>query len=155
MDYKIQVVETAAQLVLSIRTRTSAADLPDKIGTCYQAIMEYMGPLGEQPSGMPFVAYYNLDMEDLDVEIGFPVAKEVPDHEDIKINQIPAGKKLTCMHQGPYQEMEQTYNAMSEYIAEHGLHPTGVVYEYYFNDPGHVPEEELLTKIEFILHDCE
>ena len=153
MDYKIQVVETAARPALSIRTRSSVTELPLHIGEACQRIMAYLSVIDEEPNGMPFVAYYNLDMNDLDVEIGFPVAKSISGSEDIQASQIPGGKKLTCMHQGPYQQMEETYKAMAAYIEEHRLHPSGVVYESYYNDPARVPEEELLTLIEFLLLD--
>ena len=46
--------------------------LPQVVGQAYGAIMEYAGQLGVQPSGAPFVAYYNMDLADLDMEIGFP-----------------------------------------------------------------------------------
>lgn len=153
MDYKIQVVETDEQPVLSIRTRTAVSGLPDKIGASYQTIMEYLGTLGEQPSGMPFVAYYNLDMENLDVEIGFPVATVLAGSGEVETSKIPGGKKATCMHKGTYSEMEETYNAMSAYLINNKIHPTGVVYEYYYNAPDKVPEDELLTEIVFLLND--
>ena len=38
----------------------------------WSTILQYAGQMGVQPSGPPFVAYYNLDMQDLDLEIGFP-----------------------------------------------------------------------------------
>lgn len=117
MDYKIQIVETDAQPVLSIRTRSSLADFPKRIGSSYQAILEYMPP-GIQASGMPFVAYYNLDMEDLDVEIGFLVSEVIDGQGDIQYSEIPDGKKITCMHQGPYQELLETYNTIIEHIGK-------------------------------------
>ncbi|QRN84944.1 GyrI-like domain-containing protein [Clostridia bacterium] len=153
MDYKIQIVETDAQPVLSIRTRSSVADLPKRIGSSYQAILEYMTPLGIQASGMPFVAYYNLDMEDLDVEIGFPVSEIVDGQGDIQCSEIPSGKKITCMHQGSYQELPETYHAIIDHIGTKKLEPSGVVYEHYFNAPDKVPEEELLTEVVFLLND--
>lgn len=38
-----------------------------------------------------------------------------------------------------------------EWIPANGYTPTGVWYEFYLNDPAETPENELLTKIIFLL----
>ena len=43
------------------------------------------------------------------------------------------------------------YEALSAWIEENGYEPTGVAYEFYLNDPGEVPPEELMTQISFPL----
>lgn len=151
MEQQYEVQYLPAQPALSIRTRTSVGELPDLIGQAYMTIMAYMEELGIQPADMPFVAYYNLDMEDLDVEMGFPVSSPQPDRGEIRAGKIPAGKRVIGMHQGPYAAMEPTYNAMTQWMAEQGYVPTGVAYEYYYNSPNEVPESELLTRIVFLI----
>ena len=78
MTLNIELVEQETQTVMYIRTRTSFADMPKLIGESYCKIAAYLGELGEQPAGMPYAAYYNLDMQDMDLEMGFPVAKQLP-----------------------------------------------------------------------------
>ncbi len=109
--------------------------------------MRYMEEIDEEPVGMPFVAYYNLDMEELDVEMGFPVSKHVEGKGHIKASEIPASKKVAYLHKGPYEESAEAYAAMAKWIEEQGYIPTGVAYEYYYNAPDEVSESELLTKI--------
>ena len=68
------------------------------IGESYAKIAAYMGEKGVHPSGEPFVAYHNMDMQDLDVEIGFPIASPIPGKADIKSCSIPAGcSYLRCI----------------------------------------------------------
>ena len=43
--------------------------------------------------------------------------------------------------------MEQPYNEMIKWISNNGYEPTGIAYEYYYNNPDEVPESELLTRI--------
>ena len=74
MSYKCELNEQATQPALSIRTRTPVQDIPQVLGKAYGAIAQYLGELGEQPVGPPFAAYYNMDMQNLDIEIGFPAA---------------------------------------------------------------------------------
>ena len=151
MSYQCQVKEQAVQPTLAIRTRAPVQELPSALGDEYCAIAQYLGELGEQPAGPPFVAYYNQDMQDLDLEIGFPVSGELPDRGDIQAGEIPGGKVATCIYTGPYGGIGLAYEALSHWMEENGYQPTGVAYEVYLNDPDETPPEELLTRIMFPL----
>jgi hypothetical protein len=56
MDYKCELYRQEAQPLLSIRRRASVDQLPVVIGEVFQTIGAYLGELGEQPGGAPFVA---------------------------------------------------------------------------------------------------
>lgn len=151
MDYKIELTEEVEQPVLSVRTVTAVGNLPQEMGKAFQAIIGYLQQKGLQPSGPAFTAYYNMDMENLDVEMGFPVVKTIPGQGEIKAGVIPGGKQVSCLYKGPYQECGSAYDAINKWLQEKGQAPTGVVYEFYYNSPQEVPENELLTKIVFPL----
>lgn len=153
MNYKFELNEQPTQTVLSIRTRTPVERLPEEIGKAYGAIMNYLEELGEKPVNAPFAAYYNMDMNDLDVEMGFPVSKSLPEKGELKSSQIPAGKMVSYLYKGPYNQTEPVYTAMLQWVNENGYTATGVAYEFYYNSPLEVPESELLTKIVFPLKD--
>jgi effector-binding domain-containing protein len=153
MDYKFEVIETAEQSVLSQSTVTAVENLPQELGKAYNSIIEYLKELGKEAIDAPFAAYYNMDMEKLDVEMGFLVEKGLEGRGEINANIIPAGKKATCMYKGAYKDMVPAYEAMTKWINENGYKPTGIVYEHYYNSPMDVPENELLTKIVFLLED--
>jgi effector-binding domain-containing protein len=151
MSYQCEVKEQPVQKTLSIRTRTAVQDLPQVFGEGYGAIAQYLGELGEQPIGPPFAAYYNMDMADLDVELGFPVTRPLPDKAEIKAGEIPAGQVATCLYTGPYSDIESAYNALIEWMKDNGYEATGVSYELYLNDPNETPPAELQTQIIFPL----
>ena len=151
MSYECEVKEQAAQPALSIRTRTSVQDIPQVLGKAYGAIAQYLGELGEQPAGPPFTVYYNMDMQNLDIEIGFPVSRQFSGKGDIRASEIPSGKVAICLYTGPYSEIEPAYNALSQWIEDNGYEATGVVYEMYLNDPAQTPPQELRTQIAFSL----
>jgi len=92
-----------------------------------------------------------MDMQDLDVEIGFPVSKSLPSKHDIKASEIPGGQVATCLHTGPYSKIEPAYNALSQWMKENGYEATGVAYEMYLDDPAETPPQELKTQILFPL----
>jgi len=147
MDDGVKLVELTGENTLCIRTRASMETLPMTIGGCYSRILEYLEILGEECAGIPYVAYYNLDMTNMDVEIGFPVAKPLPASGDIKPGHGASGLCVEAMYKGPYSAMVMTYNYVAEWMHEHGYENAGPYYEYYYNSPMEVPESELLTKI--------
>jgi len=151
MSYLFQIEETEKQPVLSVQTTTSVGNLPNIVGEVYGSIVNYIIESGEEPLGPAFIAYYNMDMENLIVEIGFPVAKKIEGKGEIKLRYIPAGKKATGFYKGAYNEIGPLYEQLTLWISQKGYEPTGVVYEYYYNSPQEIPECELLTKVEFLL----
>lgn len=151
MTWQIELKPQAFQPTLSIRFRTKAENLPNQIGECYRQIAAYLEEIGEKIAGVPFTAYHNMDMQDLDVEIGFPVEKPLPGQGDILSGGIPEGWIVTSMFKGHYSGMEPMYKAMFQWIAEHDCIPTGVCYEYYYNSPMEVPESELLTRVDVVV----
>lgn len=146
-----KTIDQPEQPVLSIHTTAAVQDLPTLIGKSYGQIMEHMISLGEQPTGMPFVAYYNMDMQALDLEIGFPTARTLPAKGDVQPGTIPAGKVATCEYTGPYEEMSAAYNEMSAWMEARDLKPTGTVYEYYLNGPMDATPDGYKTRIVFPL----
>lgn len=147
MHSPCEITEQPFQIALTIRTRAAVEDLPGVIGRSYAEIAGYLGRLGESPAGAPFVIYYNLDMRDLDVEIGFPVSRELPGQGEIRTGGIPAGTVATCVYTGPYPEMTSAYEALNACIAEKGYEAVGTAIEEYWNGPHEVPPEELKTRI--------
>jgi effector-binding domain-containing protein len=151
MTYNCELLEQDPQPTLSITTRTSVKELPQELGKAYGAIGQYLGQLGEPPAGAAYAAYFDFNMDDFEIEIGFPVTKQLPEKDMIKNTEIPGGKLAQCLYTGPYNKIEPAYNALTEWIKENGYEATGVAYEFYLNDPGEVAPEELLTQIVFPL----
>ena len=151
MNYNPEIKEQPARPALSIRTRTSVQALPEVVGQAYGKIAGYLAELGKVPAGAPFVAYYNMDMQDLDIEIGFPVAKPQEGKGEIRASQVPGGKLAFALHTGPYREIGPAYEALTQYVREQGCEPTGVSYEFYLNDPQETPPAELQTQVVFPL----
>jgi len=151
MIYTCELKEQPGEPVLAIRTRTNMEKLPQFLGTAYGAIMKYLSEIGEYPSGPPYAAYYNMDMQDLDVEAGFPVSKALPGKDEIVSGEILSGKHVACFHVGPYAESVPAYEALTNWVKENKYEPTGVAYEFYLNDPAQTAETELQTRIVFPL----
>lgn len=151
MAYIIEMIETQEQPTLVLKAVTPVSELPKILGKAFMDIVTHIMELGEQPVGPAFVGYFNMDMERLELEIGFPVSKALPGKGDILAGHIPAGKQVSCMYKGPYMQMPPAYEEIQKWIKDNGYKPLGPVYEHYYNSPEEVSESELLTKIVFLV----
>ena len=109
MNYVCDLNEKSAQPTLSIRATTSVENLAPLLGEVYGAIGSHLEELGESPAGAPFVIYYNMDMQNLDIEAGFPVSRELSGDDNIKSGFIPAGEQASLLHTGPYDTFPAAY----------------------------------------------
>ena len=151
MEYPCELIQQPKQAVLTVRTHTPVSELARTIAEAYGKIVAYLGEVNEQACGEPFVAYYNMDMKALDVEMGLPVAKDLPGKDDVHLGLLPEGPAAACLFTGPYSAMEPAYLELSEWVALNGYEATGVSYEFYLNDPANTPALELKTRIMFPL----
>ncbi len=147
MNVEITVNRQPSIPTLTVRRRSAVENLPATLGQAYGEIMHHAAKTGAGVVGPAFVVYYNMDMTDLDIEIGFVCDSKPQGNDAIISGEIPEGTYVTAMHMGPYSAMVPLYEAMSSFIAEKGLIPTGVAIEFYYNSPMEVQESELKTKI--------
>lgn len=151
MSFIFQIVETEMQPALVVKKTISVEEMPQVVGTAYGMIVNYIVSMGVEPVGPAFIAYYNMDMKHLEVEIGFPTIGEIQGSGEIISVMIPAGKKAVGYHKGAYGEIAPVYDKLAAWVVEKGHTPSGIAYEYYFNSAGEIPESELLTRVEFLL----
>jgi effector-binding domain-containing protein len=153
MEFACNLEQRAAQPVLSIRTFTNEAELPALVGRAFGAVAQYLGELGDAPAGPPFAIYYNMDMQNLDTELGFPVSKPLPGRGEIQSGEILGGWQASVLYTGPYPGLGSAYAALTQFVQASGRQPTGVAIEFYLNSPLDTPAEKLQTLIIFPLKD--
>ncbi len=151
MNYLFQIVETGDQHAVAIRSVTTEQELPALVGQVFNSLMEYIVKKDSLAIGPAYVAYFSSDENFIEVEIGFPVGEHLDGEGEIKDYIIPGGKRVVGYYKGSYDYLSYFHEEMFKWILLNDLEPSGVIYEYYFNSPGNIPDEELLTKIEFLL----
>lgn len=154
---EIKMVDTTDTMV--VRLTTPVSELSTIMGRVYGAIWGRLQSQGLVSSGPPFALYHNMDMEALDVEIGFPIAPGDVEKaraatgqvgpDAVTLGTIPGGRVVTDIHTGSYETIGATYEAMSAYVGEQGLQPADWVYEFYLNSPQDTAPEDLKTEIRF------
>lgn len=149
MNYKIEISEQPSLPVLSMRIRTAADKMPQELDKIFGKIIQYLNEIGEEPSNIYFAAYYNMEMDNLDLEVGIVVNKKLPGKGDIKAGETTAGRQVSSFYKGPYKEAKSSFNIIMQWMDENGCVSTGVVYEFYYHSPAKLPESEFITKIVF------
>src|SRR5262245_59526448 len=147
MAYNIEVAERPAQNTVVISTHSPVQDLPRVIPQTLEAVGSYLNEIGQQPSGAPVVSYHNMDMQNLDVKIGFLSPQNVPGKGTVQPVSIPAGKVASVMHTGSYAKIVEAHDALHRWLTDKGYESQGVFYEVYLNNPDDTPEDKLKTEI--------
>lgn len=132
--------------IISIRKRTPVESLPKLIGESYAKLAAYLHDQQGMMTDVPFVIYHNMDMQDLDVEMAFPVNTLLTSQGDINARTMAATQVVCCLYLGPYHNIEPTYHDMMNWITEQGLALADAAYEFYYNDQK-FDESQYLTKI--------
>jgi effector-binding domain-containing protein len=145
------IEERTIQPTVVIRTRSPLRTLGGTLKKAVGEITGYLEKAGMDPAGPPYAAYYNSNMDDLDVEIGVPVKERLPGAGDIRPGEIAGGRFATCLYTGPYSKIGAAYEEMTRWMKETGLQPVGTAYEHYLSDPAQTPAKDLRTLIQFPL----
>jgi effector-binding domain-containing protein len=150
MAYEVKVREVVPQPVLSVRTRTSLAQIADLMGAAFGEMFGYLFQAGAQPAGPPCSIYHDPEFreDDLDVEICVPVDRPLPPQGRVQMSELPGGTVAYTLHVGPYDGVGPAYQAVTTWIQEHGHETAGPPRETYLNGPDEVKDpSEYRTEI--------
>lgn len=151
VTYEIEIAEVAPQLVAATTVHTSLKRIGQDIGIGFGTLMQGMARERLAPAGAPFVIYTTVIDEESggDIELGVPVARELPAGGDVYSRELEGGPMATAVHLGPYEGIGSAYHALTMWISEHGHEIAGPPREIYLNDPQVIAPAELLTRVEF------
>ena len=147
----MEIKDMSEKLAVMIRKNTSIQDMPSILGACYEEIIQYVNEIGAKEPIESFVIYYNMDMSNLEIDVGFTVSEKLPGRGHIIMSSIPKGKYAIALHEGPYDTLTDTYNELTEFVNEKGYEVDNWVYEVYLNNPMENPDEPPRTMIYFPL----
>ena len=147
----MEIKDMNEKLALMIRKNTPVQNMPEVLGASYREIIQYVKDVGAKEPIESFVIYHNMDMSNLEIDVGFTVSERLPGRGYIKMSSIPAGKYAVALHEGPYDTLTNTYNELVDFVEKEGFEVDDWVYEVYLNDPTENPEEAPRTMIYFPL----
>ena len=100
-------------------------------------IKVYLDKEGLKPDGQPMTIFTATDDTGFEYEAAIPLAEapKNPPHGDILLGQSPAGAALKFVHRGSYDDLDNTYEAITNYLDDQRLEARDMFIEEYVTDP--------------------
>lgn len=142
MPYEVTVKQVEPQSILSIRTRTSLAEIGQAAGQAFGELYAYLGQLGVPPAGPPLAIYHDPEFreDDMDAEFCVPVGRPLSGKGRMNGGSLPGGPAACTLHAGPYPEIGPAYQAVMGWIHERGHETAGPPREVYLVGPAQRPD---------------
>ncbi len=154
MSYAEPIIKQVPPLrVICKRGRGSYAEVIGRLANdlCSQMDLPENQTLAVKVTGpFMFICHDNEYKEkDADVECAIPISgRVVVSDESIEIRTLEGGAMLSLIYKGPYPGIHEAWTRIFAYAEEREYSITGNGRELYYNDPGKVPDEELLTELQ-------
>jgi len=146
----------AAQKFIGVRTSCSMDDMGKKMAEDLPRIHKFVSENNVEITGAPFTQYHKWDMKNKRAEYtsAIPVSS-TPSNlpEGFYSGTVPATSVYTLEHVGPYAHLGNAWSTLynmqrsKEIPVNKKIHPI----EVYYNDPGEVAENDIITRIHFPL----
>lgn len=126
----IQEITVPPMLIAGIRMKGKYSD-------CGKGFAKLGKSLGRFISGPAFCLFYDEGYreDDADFETCMPIKRRV-DKEGIDCRELPGGKFLSLVHQGPYDAVGPTYQSLISFAKENDLQLQSPCREVYIKGPG-------------------
>lgn len=132
---KIKVKELPERKFLSIRkTIDFFKEYSDFVGNSINQIERLLEVNEAFPCSGPIVCFHTIDLESLDVEIGFEVAKPFLSEGEIRFSILPTQVVVTAIDQGPYEQQDPTLEEIMNWISKHNFEAIGGIHYQYLNE---------------------
>jgi effector-binding domain-containing protein len=120
----------------------------DTLVDSLKALTALLDKQGIKPSGNSMIVYTSTD------DTGFTYLAEIPVDQEPKnlpkamsMGQSPEGRALRFVHRGSYDNMDNTYEAITNHLDEKKLEAKDTFIEEYLTDPIKTAEDKLVINV--------
>jgi effector-binding domain-containing protein len=120
----------------------------DTLTDSFKALSTFLENQGVKRSGNSMIVYTSTD------DTGFTYLAEIPVEQDPKnltkdmsIGKSPDGKALKFVHRGSYDNMDNTYEAITNHLDDKKLEAKDTFIEEYITDPLTTAEDKLVINV--------
>ncbi|MCK1744703.1 GyrI-like domain-containing protein [Bradyrhizobium sp. 139] len=120
----------------------------DTLIDAFKALNALLDKQGIKPAGNSMIVYTSTD------DTGFTFLAEIPVEQDpknlpkdISVGKSPEGKALKFVHRGSYDNMDNTYEAITNHLDDKKLEAKDTFVEEYLTDPLKTAEDKLVINV--------
>ena len=120
----------------------------DTLIESFRSLSALLDKQGIKPAGNSMIVYTSTD------DAGFTFLAEIPVEQDPKnltkdmsIGKSPDGKALKFVHRGSYDNMDNTYEAITNHLDDKKLEAKDTFIEEYITDPLKTAEDKLVINV--------
>jgi effector-binding domain-containing protein len=120
----------------------------DTLIASFNALSTLLDKQGIKPTGNAMIVYTSTD------DTGFTFLAEIPVDQDPKnltkamsMGKSPDGKALKFVHRGSYENMDNTYEAITNHLDDKKLEAKDTFIEEYITDPLKTAEDKLVINV--------
>jgi effector-binding domain-containing protein len=120
----------------------------DTLIDSFKALSALLDKQGIKPTGNSMIIYTATD------DTGFTYLAEIPVEQepknlakDMSIGKSPEGKALKFVHRGSYDNMDNTYEAITNHLDDKKLEAKDTFVEEYITDPLKTAEDKLVINV--------
>jgi effector-binding domain-containing protein len=120
----------------------------DTLIESFKSLTALLDKQGIKPSGNAMIVYTSTD------DTGFTFLAEIPVDQDPKnltkamsMSKSPDGKALKFVHRGSYDNMDNTYEAITNHLDDKKLEAKDTFIEEYITDPLKTAEDKLVINV--------
>lgn len=147
-SFDVEEKTVAPQLIAGVRMKGKYSD-------CGKGFALIGKRLGRHLCGKPLNLYYDGEYreDDADLEACIPVRKAVS-AEGISVRELPGGRCVSLLHEGPYEELGRSYAKILAYVRGKGYKTVLPTREVYLKGPGMFLRgnpQKYLTEIQILI----
>ena len=108
----------------------------DIISGSFKKIKTYLDKEGIKPDGLPMTIFTATDDTGFDFQAAVPIAAppKNPPHGELAVGHSPEGKALKFVHRGSYEDLDNMYEAITNYLDDQRLEARDMFIEEYETD---------------------
>jgi len=115
----------------------------------FKKIKAYLDKEGLKQDGLAMTIFTATDDNGFEYQAAVPIAEapKNPPHGDIAMGQSPQGQALKFVHRGSYEDLDNTYEAITNYLDDKRMEAKDMFIEEYVTDPATADAKKLIVNV--------
>jgi effector-binding domain-containing protein len=121
----------------------------DIVSGSFKKIKTYLDKEGIKPDGLSMTIFTATDDTGFEFQAAVPIAEppKNPPRGELAVGHSPEGKALKFVHRGSYEDLDNTYEAITNYLDDQRLEAKDMFIEEYETDPATTDANKLVIHV--------